>query len=95
MTANKTINVKGTVTYTWGVAVGTIPVTEMCIRDRPYTQLPSDFNEFWNKTKAEAAQFPLTYTKESVSYTHLDVYKRQVISSWLCWHRRWGNAFSW
>lgn len=33
---------------------------------RPYTQLPSDFNEFWNKTKAEAAQFPLTYTKEYV-----------------------------
>ena len=27
LTANKTINVKVTVTYTWGVAVGTIPVT--------------------------------------------------------------------
>ena len=27
---------------------------------------PSDFNEFWNKTKAEAARFPLTYTKEYV-----------------------------
>ena len=28
--------------------------------------MPSDFNEFWNKTKAEAARFPLTYTKEYV-----------------------------
>ena len=27
LTANKTINVKVTVTYTWGVAVGTIPAT--------------------------------------------------------------------
>lgn len=34
---------------------------------RPFTKLPSDFNEFWNKTKAEASQFPLTYTKEHVA----------------------------
>lgn len=22
-------------------------------------------------------------------------YKDEVILSWLCWHRRWGNAFFW
>lgn len=31
---------------------------------QPYTQMPKDFNEFWNNNKAEAARYPLTYTKE-------------------------------
>lgn len=31
---------------------------------RPYTQMPADFQAFWEKQKAEAAAFPLTYTKE-------------------------------
>lgn len=31
---------------------------------RPYTQMPADFQVFWEKQKAEAAAFPLTYTKE-------------------------------
>ena len=48
-------------TYSHHIKVGFSPE-----KLRPYTQLPSDFNEFWNKTKAEAAQFPLTYTKEYV-----------------------------
>ena len=30
----------------------------------PYTQMPSDFKEFWNKNKQELKSFPLTYTKE-------------------------------
>ena len=30
----------------------------------PYTQMPSDFKEFWNKNKQELNSFPLTYTKE-------------------------------
>ena len=30
----------------------------------PYTQLPDDFTAFWEATKAEAAHFPLTYTRE-------------------------------
>ena len=32
-------------------------------RIEPYTQLPSDFKAFWDTNKAEAARFPLTYTK--------------------------------
>ena len=48
-------------TYSHHIKVGFSPE-----KLQPYTQLPSDFNEFWNKTKAEAAQFPLTYTKEYV-----------------------------
>lgn len=31
---------------------------------KPYTQMPEDFKEFWDKNKAEAAKYPLTYTKE-------------------------------
>ncbi|MDO4165032.1 MAG: acetylxylan esterase [Bacteroides sp.] len=31
---------------------------------QPYTQQPSDFKDFWDKNKAEAAKFPLKYTKE-------------------------------
>ena len=30
----------------------------------PYTQMPSDFKEFWNKNKQELNSFPLIYTKE-------------------------------
>ena len=51
----------GDKTYSHHIKVGFSPE-----KLQPYTQLPSDFNEFWNKTKAEAAQFPLTYTKEYV-----------------------------
>nr|WP_181983381.1 acetylxylan esterase [Bacteroides oleiciplenus] len=31
---------------------------------KPYTQMPKDFNEFWDNNKAEVARYPLTYTKE-------------------------------
>ena len=31
---------------------------------KPYTQMPKDFKEFWDKNKAEAAKYPLTYTKD-------------------------------
>ena len=51
----------GDKTYSHHIKVGFSPE-----KLQPYTQLPSDFNEFWNKTKAEAARFPLTYTKEYV-----------------------------
>ena len=33
-------------------------------RIEPYTREPDDFVEFWDGVKAEAAKFPLTYTKE-------------------------------
>ena len=49
-------------TYSHHIKVGFSPE-----KLQPYTQLPSDFNEFWNKTKTEAARFPLTYTKEHVA----------------------------
>ena len=31
---------------------------------KPYTQMPKYFKEFWENNKAEAAKYPLTYTKE-------------------------------
>lgn len=31
---------------------------------KPYTQMPTDFQEFWDKNKAEAAEYPLTYICE-------------------------------
>lgn len=31
---------------------------------QPYTQMPQDFEKFWEANKAEAARFPLSYTKE-------------------------------
>lgn len=33
---------------------------------QPYTQMPTDFEAFWQKNKEELAAFPLTYTKELV-----------------------------
>lgn len=30
----------------------------------PYTAMPADFHEFWERSKEEAAAFPLRYTKE-------------------------------
>lgn len=33
---------------------------------RPYTQMPADFEAFWQKNKEELAAFPLTYSKELV-----------------------------
>ena len=31
---------------------------------QPYTQMPKDFKELWENNKAEAAKYPLTYTKK-------------------------------
>ncbi len=31
---------------------------------RPFTQMPPDFHEFWNKARVDAAKFPLTYTRK-------------------------------
>lgn len=40
----------------------------------PYTKLPKDFNDFWNKQMAELAKFPLKYTMEkSEMYSTDDV----------------------
>ncbi len=30
----------------------------------PYTRMPDDFDDFWSHNKAEAARYPLTYTRE-------------------------------
>ena len=46
-------------TYRHHVKVGFSPE-----QIRPYTQLPDDFDAFWTAAKAEAARFPLTYTRE-------------------------------
>lgn len=32
----------------------------------PYTQMPTDFKEFWSNNISEASQFPLKYTRERV-----------------------------
>ncbi|MCM1300981.1 MAG: acetylxylan esterase [Alistipes senegalensis] len=45
-------------TYRHHIKVGFSPE-----RIEPYTQLPDDFADFWKANKAEAARFPLTYTK--------------------------------
>lgn len=60
-------------TYSHHVKVGFSPE-----RLQPYTQLPSDFKEFWTKTLADAAQFPLTYTKE-----HVEKYSTDKIDCYL------------
>ena len=33
----------------------------------PYTAMPADFQEFWERNKAELARFPLQYTRERVA----------------------------
>lgn len=48
-------------TYSHHVKIGFSPE-----KLQPYTQLPSDFNQFWDKAKAEIAQYPLVYTKEYI-----------------------------
>lgn len=60
-------------TYSHHVKVGFSPE-----KLQPYTQLPSDFNQFWEKAKAEAAEYPLTYTK-----THVDKYSTDKIDCYL------------
>lgn len=52
--------VVGDKTYKHHVKVGFSPD-----RIRPYTQMPADFKEFWDNNKAEAAKFPLKYSKET------------------------------
>lgn len=49
-------------TYSHHIKVGFSPE-----KLQPYTQLPADFNSFWEDAMAEEAQFPLTYTKEYVA----------------------------
>lgn len=53
--------VLGGKTYKHHVKVGFSPE-----RIKPYTRMPSDFEAFWEKSKAEAAKFPLKYTRERV-----------------------------
>lgn len=60
-------------TYSHHVKVGFSPQ-----KLQPYTKLPSDFDEFWTKTMADAARFPLTYTKE-----HVEKYSTDKIDCYL------------
>lgn len=60
-------------TYSHHVKVGFSPQ-----KLQPYTKLPSDFDEFWTKTMADAAWFPLTYTKE-----HVEKYSTDKIDCYL------------
>ena len=46
---------------------------------QPYTKMPADFDEFWDKSKSEIATFPLLYTKERV-----EKYSTAV-GGWLGW----------
>lgn len=46
---------------------------------RPYTQLPADFNAFWEKAKTEAARYPLTYTRKYVEKYSTDKMDCQLI----------------
>lgn len=55
------------VDYTHHVKVGFSPDQLV-----PFTRLPDDFREFWAKNLEEAAQFPLTYTKEPVKELSTD-----------------------
>ncbi len=47
--------------YTHHVKVGFSPE-----KIEPYTKMPADFLDFWEKAKADAAKFPLTYTRRLV-----------------------------
>lgn len=49
------------VTYKHHVKVGFSPE-----RLQPYTKMPADFDDFWNKAKQEAEKSPLTYTMTKV-----------------------------
>jgi cephalosporin-C deacetylase-like acetyl esterase len=60
--------------YTHHVKVGFSPE-----KLTPYTQLPADFNEFWNKNLEEAKKFPLTYTKEYVEKYSTDKFNCYLI----------------
>ena len=67
----------------------------MCIRDRPYTFAPAHVNKqragavaalgeiYYTEGKTETAEEHkpdyLRLSQAAVSYTHLDVYKRQVL----------------
>lgn len=44
----------------------------------PYTQMPKDFTDFWDKAKADAARFPLRYTRERA-----EEYCTDKIDCWL------------
>ncbi|MGN0057721.1 MAG: acetylxylan esterase [Phocaeicola plebeius] len=46
-------------TYTHHIKLGFSPD-----RLEPFTAMPDDFRDFWERNKAEAAKFPLTYTRE-------------------------------
>ena len=49
-------------------------------------------NAYWHNGYAtEAARRCLRYAFEAVSYTHLDVYKRQPLNWLTTWMRKWHN----
>ncbi|MBP6065620.1 acetylxylan esterase [Bacteroides sp.] len=54
-------------TYTHHVKVGFSPE-----QLRPYTAMPTDFLDFWEKAKAEQAEFPLKYTRQYVEQYSTD-----------------------
>ena len=55
-----------------------MPVSQMCIRDRAYTAV--DYLIRQGHRKIAVLGGPVTSYPSAVSYTHLDVYKRQVHS---------------
>lgn len=60
-------------TYSHHVKVGFSPE-----KLKPYTAMPADFNDFWEKAKTEQKEFPLTYTKE-----HVEKYSTDKIDCYL------------
>ena len=54
----------------------------MCIRDSYVTQLATLFHKFYNACRVKGEDEALTQARLApVSYTHLDVYKRQKMNS--------------
>ena len=54
---------------------------KMCIRDSLANALENEKNEKYDYDKIKIVAADETDTMYTVSYTHLDVYKRQVLSS--------------
>ena len=61
----------------------------MCIRDRLNTVLNQNDDDVFIALETMAGKgSEIGRSFEAVSYTHLDVYKRQILDLWRgCWHR--------
>ena len=64
------------------------------------SQILDPWRKTWDETLLETVPFPrekllpVTQAHMPVSYTHLDVYKRQSLASWARGVRKWPGQFS-